>query len=68
MRIGESRHSAKNQAREELQKQNPDKGVSAVDIRVDTIHSINTRKTYEEHCNHFVEYCIKEKGVNKYSS
>ena len=68
MRIGESRHFAKNQVREQLQRENHDKGISATDIRVDTIHSINTRKIYEEHCNHFIEYCIKEKGVNKYAS
>lgn len=68
MRIGESRHSAKNQAREELQRQNPDRGISATDIRIDTIHSMNTYKAYLEHCNHFVDWCIKEKHINKYTS
>lgn len=68
MRIGKSRHTAKNQAREELQKQNPEKGVSAVLVRVDTIHSINTYTTYIEHASHFVDWCINEKGINKYTS
>ncbi len=66
MRIGESRHKAKNEVREERKAQGKD--LSAVNIRVDTIHSINTYKTYLEHCTHFVEWCINEKGVNKYAS
>lgn len=66
MRIGESRHLAKNQAREKLQKESCDKGVSAVLIRVDTIHSIRTRQTYEEHCTHFIQYCQQEHGKGKY--
>lgn len=66
MRIGESRHKAKNEVREERKAQGKD--LSAVNIRVDTIHSMNTYKTYLEHCTHFVEWCIQEKGVNKYSS
>lgn len=66
MRIGESRHKAKNEVREERKAQGKD--LSAVNIRVDTVHSINTYKTYLEHCTHFVEWCINEKGVNKYAS
>ncbi len=66
MRIGESRHKAKNEIREERKAQGKD--LSAVNIRVDTIHSMNTYKTYLEHCTHFVEWCISEKGVNKYAS
>ncbi|MEY8324652.1 hypothetical protein AALB47_12180 [Lachnospiraceae bacterium 54-11] len=66
MRIGESRHKAKNEVREERKAQGKD--LSAVNIRVDTIHSMNTYKTYLEHCTHFVEWCIQEKGVNKYAS
>ena len=66
MRIGESRHKAKNEVREERKAQGKD--LSAVNIRVDTIHSMNTYKTYLEHCTHFVEWCINEKGVNKYAS
>lgn len=66
MRIGESRHKAKNEARQEAKEQG--KSLSAVNIRVDTIHSMNTYKTYLEHCTHFVEWCIQEKGVNKYAS
>ena len=41
---GESRHKAKNEVREERKAQGKD--LSAVNIRVDTIHSINTYKTY----------------------
>lgn len=68
MRIGESRHAEKSRVRDELQKQSPDKGISATDIRTDTIHSIKTREIYEEHCAHFVEWCIQEKNINKYAS
>lgn len=66
MRIGQSRHNAKNEVREERKAQG--KSLSAVDIRVDTIHSMNTYNTYLEHCSHFVDWCINEKGVNQYSS
>lgn len=38
MRIGESRHKAKNEVREERKAQGKD--LSAVNIRVDTIHSM----------------------------
>lgn len=39
--------------------------VNITQIRVDTIHSINTFNTYMQHCNAFVEWCINEKGINK---
>lgn len=66
MRIGESRHSAKNEAREERKAQGKD--LSAVNVRVDTIHSYNTYRTYMEHCGHFIDWCLENKGVNKYAS
>lgn len=66
MRIGESRHSAKNEVREERKAQGKD--LSAVNVRVDTIHSYNTYRTYIEHCEHFIDWCLENKGVNKYAS
>lgn len=68
MRLGESRHLAKDMARQELQRLAPDKGVSAVLVRVDTIHSIRTRQAYEEHCTHFIQYCQQHCGKGKYTS
>lgn len=66
MAIGQSRHAAKNKAREEAKGQG--QSTSAVDVRVDTIHSIGTYNAYMEHCTNFVNWAIDEKGVNKYAS
>ena len=67
MALGKSRHLAKNQVKEEYQRTHDEQKMSAVAVRVDTIHSIKTREAYQEHCTHFIEYCQNELGKGKYT-
>ena len=67
MALGQSRHLAKNQVKDEYQRTHDGQKMSAVEIRVDTIHSIKTREAYQEHCTHFIEYCQNERGRGKYT-
>ncbi|MCH5191867.1 MAG: hypothetical protein J1F23_06840 [Oscillospiraceae bacterium] len=60
--MGESRHNAKIELKEKMGED------YRFGMSVDTIHSYKTFDIYTEHCNRFVEWCINEKGVNKYSS
>lgn len=63
-RIGESRHKAK----EELRQEYADKGEKmAFGVAVDGIHSIKTYDVYKGHCERFTAWCIENKGVNKYA-
>ena len=63
-KVGESRHKAK----EELRQEYADKGVKMdFGVAVEGIHSIKTYKVYKEHCERFADWCIENKGVNKYA-
>lgn len=61
-RIGESRHAAKAELRER-EGENYHFGQA-----VDTIHSLKTFRTYQEHCDRFAQWCIENKGVSKYAT
>ena len=61
-RIGESRHQAKAELREREGKN------YRFGMAVDTIHSIKTFDTYKDHCERFAQWCIENKGVNKYAN
>ncbi len=66
MAIGQKRGDAKKAIKDEKEKEgekyNPTKDV------VPTIHSLKSRQIYMEHINHFIDWCINEKGVNKYAT
>lgn len=62
MRIGESRHKAKAKLRAALGDD------YRFEMSIPTIHSYNTRKTYEYVCLRFGRWCKKEKGVHEYGS
>lgn len=60
--MGESRHEAKQELKAKLG-ENYKFGMTD-----EGIHSYKTFDIYSEHCQRFAEWCIKEKGINKYTS
>ena len=68
MRIGESRHKAKEEVREQYRKENGGKNPPATAVIVPTIHSIQTRKVYGEHCHNFIEWCQDNGKGGKYAT
>lgn len=63
-RIGQSRHKAKEELRQEYASQ----GVKMdFGTAVEGIHSIKTFDVYKGHCERFTAWCIENKGVSKYA-
>ncbi|MCH5301076.1 MAG: hypothetical protein J1E56_07135 [Ruminococcus sp.] len=60
-RIGESRHTAKNELKERMGED------YRFGMSTEGIHSIKTFDMYKEHCNRFANWCIEQKGISKYT-
>lgn len=62
-RLGQSRHKAK----EELAKEYRDKGQNKpFEKAVEGVYSINTFRAYLKHGEHFINWCVSEKGCKTY--
>ena len=62
-RLGQSRHKAK----EALNKEYRDRGQNKpFEKAVEGIYSINTFKAYLKHGEHFIDWCVSEKGCKTY--
>lgn len=61
MKIGESRHQAKNELKGKMGKK------YRFGMTTEGIHSYETRSTYQKACLRFARWCIEENGVNRYT-